>query len=101
MLSEDLCAHATRLLQEAVDQGSAGDVQGVWKHLQQTVEICPVGFLNAISNEHDVAMMFLMMALLQNETMMELWVNLGNILKDKQDAVLNTDSRDWNTVWLL
>ncbi len=79
ILAKDPCAHATGLVQAAVDQGSAGDVKAVWKLLQQAVEICPdhpsalsnLGFLNAIWNQHDVVKTLLMKALLQNATMME------------------------------
>lgn len=105
----DLCREADQLVHQAVDKGSAGDVETAWRYLKRAVELCPdnaaalgnLGFLHAISNQHVVAKQLLMRALISNATLMEPWVNLGNILKDEQETILDADLRNWSTVWRL
>eukprot|EP00961_Rhodomonas_salina_P304735 3941715-Rhodomonas_salina.5 len=55
----DLCREADQLVHQAVDKGSAGDVETAWRYLKRAVELCPdnaaalgnLGFLHAISNQ--------------------------------------------------
>ena len=106
------CARADALVNDAVATGTGGDVQKAWQLLELALQHCPqhpsalgnLGYLNAILGNRSLARRQLEEALLGDPGLMEPWVNLGNIIKDEQEAEMALeggidDKKHWSQVW--
>ena len=106
------CLRANAMVDQAVAAGTGGDLNKAHQLLQAAVEQCPghahalgnLGYLNALMGNRAASRHQLEEALLADPTLMEPWVNLGNIIKDLNEEALGfegaSDSKEtWRRVW--
>ena len=100
------------MVELAVDIGSLGQLQDAWRYLESAVTICPtnaaalgnLGYLSAMQGELQRARILLEQAICQAPTIMEPWVNLGNVFKEEMDHARledgkEEDARETQIVW--
>mmetsp|Transcript_52362 Transcript_52362/g.162540 ORF Transcript_52362/g.162540 Transcript_52362/m.162540 type:complete len:665 (+) Transcript_52362:203-2197(+) len=100
------CRAADDLVQRAVERGSKGDADGAFKLLVEAVDGCPnhavalghLGYMFAIGGNMSSAKLFLQRSLTFDSSLMQAWINLGNVMKSEQEHLDETEG-DWKTVW--